>query len=117
LGARRFIREFELPLSHSALERIWRAHVLLHRHRRKYQRKQDLARVKATWRIFQQISADTKDLDDIPHSRPQARAFDLPAVEYTAAMSRSGSDLAARAQQGQDGSSGCGAVSTRQNPT
>jgi hypothetical protein len=32
--------------------------------RRKYQRKQDLAAIKATWRLFQQIPADTKDLDD-----------------------------------------------------
>src|SRR5574337_1723114 len=61
-GARRLIREFDLPLSHRALERIWRAHGLLKKRRRKYQRKQDLAAVKATWRLFQQISADTKDL-------------------------------------------------------
>jgi hypothetical protein len=30
-------------------------------------RKPDLTRIKAAWRIFQPISADTKDLDDIPH--------------------------------------------------
>ena len=65
-GARRLIREFDLPLSHRALERIWRAHGLLQKRQRKYQRKQDLAHIKATWRVFQQISADTKDLDDIP---------------------------------------------------
>src|SRR5712664_3564203 len=28
-GARRLIREFDLPMSHRALERIWRAHGLL----------------------------------------------------------------------------------------
>lgn len=89
-GARRLIREFDLPLSHRALERIWRAHGLLQKRRRKYQRKQDLAHIKATWRIFQQISADTKDLDDIPHFWPQAQAFDLPAVQYTARDVRSG---------------------------
>jgi len=89
-GARRLIREFDLPLSHRALERIWRQHGLLHKRRRKYQRKQDLARIKATWRVFQQISADTKDLNDIPYYWPQAQAFDLPAVEYTARDVRSG---------------------------
>src|SRR5208282_2049366 len=89
-GARRLIREFDLPLSHRALERIWRAHGLLHPRRRKYQRKQDLAHIKATWRVFQQISADTKDLDDIPHYWPQAQAFHLPVVEYTARDVRSG---------------------------
>jgi hypothetical protein len=35
-GARRLIREFDLPLSHGALERIWRQHGLLHKRRRKY---------------------------------------------------------------------------------
>jgi transposase len=89
-GARRLIREFDLPLSHRALERIWRAHGLLHKRRRKYQRKQDLAAVKATWRLFQQISADTKDLDDIPHYWPQAERLGLPVVQYTAREVRSG---------------------------
>ena len=89
-GARRLIREFDLPLSHRALERIWRQHGLLHKRQRKYQRKQDLAHIKSTWRIFQQISADTKVLNDIPRYWPQAQAFHLPAVEYTARDVRSG---------------------------
>jgi len=89
-GARRLIREFDLPLSHRALERIWRVHGLLRKRRKKYQRKQDLAAVKATWRLFQQISADTKDLCDIPHYWPQAERFDLPWVQYTAREVRSG---------------------------
>ncbi len=89
-GARRLIREFDLPLSHRALERIWRCHGLMKKRRRKYQRKQDLAEVKATWRLFQQISADTKDLDDIPHYWPQMKARDLPAIQYTAREVRSG---------------------------
>ena len=89
-GARRLIREFDLPLSHRALERIWRSHGLMKKRRRKYQRKQDLAEVKATWRLFQQISADTKDLDDIPHYWPQMQARRLPVVPYTAREVRSG---------------------------
>jgi transposase len=89
-GARRLIREFDLALSHRALERIWRQHGLLRKRPRKYQRKQDLAHIKATWRVLQQISADTKDLDDIPHYWPQAQAFDLPVVQYTARDVRSG---------------------------
>lgn len=89
-GARRLIREFDLPLSHRALERIWRVHGLLRKRRRKYQRKQDLAHIKAQWRVFQQISADTKDLDDIPHYWLQAQALDLPVIQYTARDVRSG---------------------------
>jgi transposase len=89
-GARRLIGEFDLPLSHRTLERIWRAHGLIQRRRRKYQRKQDLAAVKATWRLFQQISADTKDLKDIPHFWPQAQRLGLPLIQYTAREVRSG---------------------------
>ena len=62
-GSRRIIREFDLPISHRALERIWREHGLLEKRRRKYQRKQDLAHIKAFWALFQRISADTKDLE------------------------------------------------------
>ena len=89
-GARRLIREFDLPLSHRALERIWRAYGLMKKRRRKYQRKQDLAHIKAQWALFQQISADTKDLDDIPHYWPQAQRLGLPVIQYTAREVRSG---------------------------
>jgi hypothetical protein len=98
-GARRLIREFDLPLSHGALERLWHRHGLIRKRRRKYQRKQDLARVKATWRLFQQISADTKDLDDIPRYWPQMKARGLPAVQYTAREIRSGLLFLAFAQR------------------
>ncbi len=89
-GARRLIREFDLPVGHSAVERIWRENGLLKKRRRKYQRKQDLAHIKAQWALFQQISADTKDLDDIPHYWPQAQTLGLPAIQYTARDVRSG---------------------------
>ena len=89
-GSRRLIREFDLPLSHRALERIWRLHGLMKKRRRKYQRKQDLAAIKARWSLFQQISADTKDLDDIPHYWPQAQRLGLPLIQYTAREVRSG---------------------------
>ena len=89
-GARRLIREFDLPVGHGALERIWREHGLMRKRRRKYQRKQDLAHIKARWAVFQQISADTKDLDDIPYYWPQARLLGLPAIQYTARDVRSG---------------------------
>src|ERR1700675_61654 len=89
-GARRLIRDFDLPVGHSAVERIWRQHGLLRKRRRKYQRKQDLAHIKAQWALFQQISADTKDLDDIPHYWPQAQTLGWPAIQYTARDVRSG---------------------------
>lgn len=89
-GSRRLIREFDLPVGHKALERIWREHGLLKKRRRKYQRKQDLAHIKAQWALFQQISADTKDLDDIPRYWQQAQRLHLPVVQYTAREIRSG---------------------------
>ena len=63
---------------------------MLKKRRRKYQRKQDLAAIKATWALFQQISADTKDLDDLPHYWPQAQRLHLPIIQYTAREVRSG---------------------------
>jgi len=98
-GARRLIREFDLPVSHGALERIWRVHGLIAKRRRKYQKKQDLAQIKATWRLFQQISADTKDLCDLPHYWPQAKALQLPLIQYTAREVRSGLLFLAFAQR------------------
>jgi transposase len=89
-GAARLKREFDLRPSHVAIQRIWRQHGLIHPRRRKYQRKQDLAHLKAGWRLFQQISADTKDLDDIPHYWPQAKRLGLPVIQYTAREVRSG---------------------------
>src|ERR1700681_3612012 len=89
-GAARLEREFDLPLSHMAIQRIWRQHGLVRKRRRKYQRKQDLAAVKATWRLFQQISADTKYLCDILQFWPQAQRLRFPLIEYTAREVRSG---------------------------
>ena len=89
-GAARLQREFDLAVSHKAIQRIWRAHGLIRKRRRKDPRQQDLAAVKATGRLFQQISADTKYLDDIPRYWPQAQRLRLPLIQYTAREVRSG---------------------------
>jgi len=98
-GAQRLKREWDLPLSHMAIHRILQEHGLIHPRRRRYQKKQDLAALKATWALFQQISADTKDLDDIPHYWPQMKTLGLPAVQYTAREVRSGLQFLAFASQ------------------
>jgi|SRR5579863_569354 len=87
-GAARLKREFDLPLSHMAIQRIWRAHGLMKKRRRTYQRKQDLAHIKAQWALFQQISADTKDLDDIPRFWPQAQRLGLPVAARSGLANR-----------------------------
>ena len=89
-GSRRLIREFDLRIGHNALDRIWREHGLLEKRRRKYQKKQDLAHIKAQWALFQQISADTKDLNNIPRYWRQAQRLRLPVVQYSAREIRSG---------------------------
>ena len=61
----------------------------MQKRRRKYQRKQDLAHIKARWALFQQ-SADTKDLDDIPRYWTQAQQLKLPVIQYTARDVRRG---------------------------
>lgn len=68
-GARRLIREFDLPLSHRPLERIWRNYA---------------------FDVPQQNSAATKDLNDIPRYWPQAQSLALPVVEYCTREVRSG---------------------------
>ncbi len=98
-GSRRLIREFDLRIGHGALERIWHEHGLIEKRRRKYQRKQDLAHIKACWALFQQISADTKDLDDIPRYWLQAQRLGLPTIQYTAREIRSGLLFLAFAKQ------------------
>jgi len=104
-GAARLKREWDLPLSAMAIQRIWHEHDLVKPRRRKYQRKQDLAALKATWRLGQQISADTKDLDDIPHYWPQLQARGLPLIQYTAREVRSGLQFLAFAQHRSPGAS------------
>ena len=98
-GAQRLKREWDLPLSHMAIQRILREHGLIRPRRRKYQKKQDLAAWKRSWALFQQISADSKDLDDIVHYWPQMKAHPLPAVQYTAREVRSGLQFLAYASR------------------
>jgi transposase len=98
-GAQRLKREWDLSLSHMAIQRIWRQHDLVRPRRRKYQKKRDLAAWKETWALFQQISADTKDLDDISHYWPQMKARGLPALQYTAREVRTGLQFIAFASQ------------------
>ncbi len=40
--------------------------------------------VKAQWRLFEQTSIDTKDLDDISELWTQIKDLKLPMVQYTA---------------------------------
>ena len=90
MGAKRLKDEHDLPCSHSAIARIVREHGLTRISRKKHKRKNDLREVKRHWKLFGQISVDTKDLKDIPHYWPQMKALKLPKYQFTAREVRSG---------------------------
>lgn len=98
-GAERIKKNNGLCLSEKAIRRIWREEGLLKRKRKKHKTKQDLRAVKALWRLFEQISIDTKDLEDIPELWPQIRALGLPKIQYTAREVVSGLQFLGYAQE------------------
>jgi transposase len=89
-GACRIKENFGLSLSEKAIRRIWKQEGLMRRKRKKHKTKQNLRAIKAQWKLFEQTSIDTKDLDDIPELWPQIKALGLPKVQYTAREVTSG---------------------------
>lgn len=90
MGAKRMKEEFELPCSHGAIGRIFRANQLVKRRQKKHQRKKNLREMKRRWAIFQQIVTDTKDLTDIPLYWLQMQTLGLPGCQYTARDAKTG---------------------------
>lgn len=84
-GARRLKRDLQLPYSVKTIRRVIRKRGLARRWRRKkHETKRSLRAIKRLWRLWQQISIDTKNLCDLPEYWLQAQAFDLPRYQYTA---------------------------------
>lgn len=83
-GAERLKEEFDLPCSVGAIKRIARQHKLVLPRKKKHKTKKDLREVKKHWRLFQQLSADSKHLYDIPQYWPQMMRLGLPKYQYTA---------------------------------
>lgn len=90
MGTQRLKRMHQLPCSHEAIRRILHEHGLIHKRRKKPQRKRDLAAIKKRWKLFGQLSVDTKDLKDIPHYWPAMKLLKLPRYQFTAREVRSG---------------------------
>jgi transposase-like protein len=82
-GAERLKMEFEIPCSVGAIARILRQHKLLRARKKKPQTKKQLRAVKRQWKLFSQLSADTKYLQDIPVYWPQMKSLRLPSFQYT----------------------------------
>ena len=89
-GSKRLKREHNLPCSHEAIRRILNQHGLTRKRVKKHKRKRNLREIKKHWKLFGQISVDTKDLKDIPHYWPQMKALKLPKYQFTAREIRSG---------------------------
>ncbi len=82
-GAERLQREFRLPCSHNAIARVFRTHHLARSRKKKPVTKRQLRAVKRHWKLFGQLSVDTKYLQDIPHFWPQMTHLNLPRFQYT----------------------------------
>ena len=82
-GAERLAIEFQIPCGVSAIRRILHTHGLIRARKKKHATKRSLRAVKARWRLFQQVVADTKYLDDIPYYWPQLCRLGLPRFQYT----------------------------------
>jgi transposase len=89
-GPRRLKDLFGLKASQGAIARILRAHGLTRRRKKARQRKRDLRAMKAAYRPFERLQADTKPLYDIPAYWPQMMAHGLPRHQYTLRDVKSG---------------------------
>ncbi|MCI0469760.1 MAG: hypothetical protein L0Y62_06830 [Nitrospirae bacterium] len=78
MGAKRLIAVLELPCSHSALGRIIKEYGLARKSRKNHKRKKVLREVKRHWKLFGQLTVDTKVLKDMPHYWPQMMMLKLP---------------------------------------
>jgi transposase len=90
MGAKRLKFMHDLAPSHEAIRRILKEHGLAAKRPKKHRRKASLREVKKQWKLFGQLSVDTKDLKDIPHYWPQMKAMNLPRYQFTAREVRSG---------------------------
>ena len=83
-GAERLQHEFSLPCSHNAIARVLRKHQLVHPRKKKPATKKQLRAIKRHWKLFGQLSTDTKYLQDIPHYWLPMTRLKLPRFQYTA---------------------------------
>jgi transposase len=98
-GAQRLKQEFQLPVSHNAIARIIRQHGLTRPRKKKAVTKKQLRHVKRRWRLFGQLSTDTKYLQDIPHYWPQMMRLGLPRFQFTAREPVSGATFTSYADE------------------
>jgi transposase InsO family protein len=91
-GPRRLQYFFNLPCSQGAIQRILKANNLVRKHKKKYQKKNDLRAAKAAWKAGTHWQMDVKHLYDIPNYWGQRRdlKISLPKYQYTLRDVKSG---------------------------
>jgi len=83
-GAERLQHEYALSCSHNAIARVLRQHQLARPRKKKHATKKQLRSIKRRWKLFAQLSTDTKYLQDIPHYWLPMTRLKLPRFQYTA---------------------------------
>ncbi len=82
-GAKRLKRDFDIPCSHGAIERILHEHGKIKPRKKKKKVRRNLREIKDKFRAFERNCLDTKHLYDIPAYWPQMRVLGLPKYQYT----------------------------------
>jgi len=82
-GAKRLKRDFEIPCSHGAIERILREHGKIGGRKKKKKVRNNLREIKDRYKAFERNCLDTKHLYDIPSYWVQMRGLGLPKYQYT----------------------------------
>ena len=71
-------------MSDKAIRKIWKQEGLIKKRKKKHVKKHNLRKIKAKWRVFEQIDFDTKYLNDIPEYYIPMKKLKLPKIQYTA---------------------------------
>jgi len=82
-GARRLKYEFELKISVGTINKILKQNGLIRKVKRKYQKKNDLRKIKAELKPFESMQMDIKYLDDIPEFYKYYLKYKLPKYQIT----------------------------------
>jgi transposase InsO family protein len=85
-GPKRLQYFFELPCSQGAIQRIVKAHGLVRKRKKKYQKKNDLRAHKAAWKAGTRLQMDVKHLYDIPNYWGLKRDVGIPLPKYQYTM-------------------------------
>jgi hypothetical protein len=99
-GPKRLKWAYEIMASESSIARILRQHNLTRKHRKKYQRKQDLRAIKAAhYKALDLQQEDVKHLYDIPYYWEQIQRLKLPKYQWTIRDVKSGLMMLGFAQE------------------